>query len=93
MQGAGSGVALNTPWRPAGFTTIGMPGDESARTIPIMEKVPCGFPCPVCGTASLVYSTKQHANTTGWSTRRYRKCEKCAKRFTTVELLLIKDEE
>jgi transcriptional regulator NrdR family protein len=58
-----------------------------------MEKTPSGFPCPKCGTASLVYSTKQHANTSGWSTRRYRKCEQCHQRFTTVELLLIKDEE
>lgn len=86
-------MALSTPWRPGGFTTIGTPDEEPPRTIASMEKVACGFPCPVCGTASLVYSTKQHANTTGWSTRRYRKCEQCAKRFTTVELLLIKDEE
>ena len=57
------------------------------------EKVPAGYPCPKCGTHSLVYSTKQQASHDGWATKRYRKCGACGQRFTTLELLVIKDEE
>lgn len=57
----------------------------------MQEKAPVGYPCPSCGTPSLVYSTKQQASTEGWATKRYRRCDKCGKRFTTLELLVIKD--
>lgn len=57
------------------------------------KKIPAGFPCPSCGEHSRVYSTKQQASVEGWTTKRYRRCNKCGSRFTTLELLVIKDED
>ena len=64
-----------------------------SASIRSMDRTPSGFPCPQCGSPSLVYTTKQHANVDGWSTRRYRKCDRCQNRFITVELLLIKERD
>ena len=75
------------------LTSNGASSLTPSASIRSMDRTPSGFPCPRRGSPSLVYTTKQHANVDGWSTRRYRKCDKCQNRFITVELLLIKESE
>lgn len=55
------------------------------------EAAPGGFPCPACGSRTIVTDSRPRTLLAGW--RRRRECVSCATRFTTIEVIVTDDVE